>query len=204
MVGYDDANEPKLAAMIAKLIANPRRRRGNVVRVPLEYRAPGDGPKPNFSPKGTRVAAHTRPCRRDVLPAGAIRRAGIGNDPGRPDTKAGIPVLVTADAKHPQDLCNLFVDRNRNGSFADDGPAITATPSQNDKTKAWWSSFNKIELSVSYAATGKTEPYLVNFWIVREGDKTARYPPLLRRIVALRHRDHRRREGPRRRHGRRQ
>src|SRR5205085_4704603 len=50
----------------------------------------------------------------------------------------------------------------------------------NDKTKAWWSSFNKIELSVPYppspdlrrasGTAGGAEPYLVNFWIVRDGD----------------------------------
>ena len=181
MVGYDDANEPKLAAFIAKLVDEPAQApaAGGVVHVPLEYRAPGDGPKPNFSPAGTRVAL-TPVSATAVLPPGAVRPAKSGTMQVGPDKNAWIPVLVAADAGHPQDLCNLFIDRNRNGSFTDDGPAITAAPSQNDKTKAWWSSFNKIELSIPYGTTSKPEPYLVNFWIVRDGDTP---PDILRYSV---------------------
>jgi thiol-disulfide isomerase/thioredoxin len=181
MVGYDEANEPKLAAFIAKLVDEPTQANaaGNVVHVPLEYRAPGDGPKPNFSPTGTRVTL-TPVSATAALPPGAMRPASSGTMQVGPDKNAWIPVLVTADAGHPQDLCNLFLDRNRNGSFTDDGPAITATPSQNDKTKAWWSSFNKIELSIPYSTTSSPQPYLVNFWIVRDGDNP---PDILRYSV---------------------
>jgi thiol-disulfide isomerase/thioredoxin len=140
-----------------------------VVHVPLTYRAPGNGPAPNFSPKGTQVplAAVTATT---ALPPGATRPARSGTIKIGPDRRSWIPVLATADADHPHDLCRLFVDRNRNGSFTDDGPALTAAPAQNDKTKAWWTSFNKVELSIPYATSHVTEPYLVNFWIVREGD----------------------------------
>jgi thiol-disulfide isomerase/thioredoxin len=168
MVGYDEANEPKLAAMIAKLVAEPGQAPG-VINVPLQYRAPGDGPKPNFGPKGTPVPLTTVAADAS-LPVGAGRPAKAGTLQIGPDKKAWMPVLVAADAKHPQDLCNLFLDRNRNGNFEDDGPAIIAAPSQNEKTKAWWTSFNKIELSIPYPANERPEPYLVNFWIVRDGD----------------------------------
>lgn len=151
----------------------------NVVRVPLEYRAPGDGPKPNFSPAGTRVAL-TPVGGTATLPPGAAHPAMSGTIQVGPDKKSWIPVLVTADAGHPHDLCNLYLDRNRNGSFADDGPAIATAPIQNDKTKAWWSSFNKIELSIPYSTGSSPEPYLVNFWIVRDGDNL---PDILRYSV---------------------
>jgi thiol-disulfide isomerase/thioredoxin len=191
MVGYDDANEPKLAAFIAKLVDEPTQSpaAGGVVHVPLEYRAAGDGPKPNFSPKGTQVTL-TPVSATATLPPGAMRPAKSGSIQVGPDKKAWIPVLVTADAAHPQDLCNLFLDRNRNGSFTDDGPAITAAPSQNDKTKAWWTSFNKIELFIPYppsqgpwptsGTVATPEPYLVNFWAVRDGDNP---PDILRYSV---------------------
>jgi thiol-disulfide isomerase/thioredoxin len=183
MVGYDEANEPKLAAFIARLVDEPTQANaaGGVVHVPLEYRAPGDGPKPNFSPKGTQVTL-TPVAANATLPPGAVRPAKSGTIQVGPDKKAWIPVLVTADAGHPMDLCNLYLDRNRNGSFTDDGPAITAAPSQNEKTKAWWSSFNRIELSIPYpgATASSSEPYLVNFWIVRDGDSP---PDILRYSV---------------------
>jgi thiol-disulfide isomerase/thioredoxin len=152
-----------------------------IVRVNLAYRAPGapDQPKPNFSPKGTQVPL------KDVaanisLPAGARRPAKSGVIKVGPDQQSWIPVLITADADHPSDFCRLFLDRNRNGNFADDGDGMTAVPTQNDKTKAWWSSFNKAELSVPYAAS-IVEPYLVNFWAVRDADAPA--PDILRYSV---------------------
>jgi thiol-disulfide isomerase/thioredoxin len=97
-----------------------------------------------------------------------------------PDQKSWVPVLVAADAGHPKDLCLLFVDRNRNGNFSDDGAALIATPTQNEKTRAWWSSFNKVTLLIPYSAT-VTESYLVNFWAVREDDAAA--PDILRYSV---------------------
>ena len=75
--------------------------------------------------------------------------------------------LATATAEHPQDLCQLFIDRNRNGNFADDGPALSATPAQREKTLDWWSSVSNVELSIPYSTTKATENYFVNFWIVR-------------------------------------
>jgi thiol-disulfide isomerase/thioredoxin len=138
-----------------------------IIHVDLAYRAPGSGPAPNFSPKGTQVAlSDVDPTM--TLPAGATRPAKIGKMRIGTDEAAWIPVLATADTDHPKDLCRLFVDKNRNGNFADDPPIAPVTPSQNEKTKAWWSSFNKVELSIPYAALKTVEPYLVNFWIVRE------------------------------------
>src|SRR6185436_15696738 len=61
------------------------------------------------------------------------------------------------------------------------GPAVTSAPTQNEKTKAWWTSINKIELSIPYSATKSAQPYLVNFWIVREDDQPA--PDILRYSV---------------------
>jgi len=45
---------------------------------------------------------------------------------------------------------------------------LSANPSLNEKTKAWWSSFNGAEMSIPYTS-GIIEPYMVNFWSVREG-----------------------------------
>lgn len=95
-----------------------------------------------------------------------------------PDRASWIPVLATASAAHPSDLSQLFIDANRNGNFADDGPAAVATPAQNEKTKAWWSSFNALTLRVKFTAPERTEPYIVNFWIVREDGAPA--PNVLR------------------------
>jgi thiol-disulfide isomerase/thioredoxin len=149
----------------------------NVVRVELACRAPAPGaPQPNFSPKGMQVPL--APVSDAVaLPAGAVRPAKSGVMKIGTDQRSWMPVLVTVSAGHPKDLCQLFVDRNRNGNFVDDGPGLKAEPSQNAKTRAWWSSFNKVELSVPYGSGG-AEPYLVNFWIVREEAQDA--PDILR------------------------
>src|SRR5688572_8871341 len=138
-----------------------------VITVPLTYHAPGDGPKPNFSPKGTQVTL-TAVAGDMALPAGAVRPAKRGTLQVGPARDSWIPVLVTSSAAHPQDLDQLFIDRNRNGNFGDDGPAAVAVPSQNAKTKAWWSSFNGLILQVRFPDPERTEPYFVNFWIVRE------------------------------------
>jgi len=151
------------------------------VHVDLAYRAPVDSqPKPNFSPKGTQVPL-TAIAATVALPPGAVRPAKAGAIKVGPDQRSWIPVLATADADHPGDLTRLFLDRNRNGDFTDDGAGFSATPAQNAKTKAWWSSVNKVELSVSYATNEKPEPYLVNFWMVREDSAAA--PDLLRYSV---------------------
>jgi thiol-disulfide isomerase/thioredoxin len=150
-----------------------------IVHVPLEYRAPVEGqPHPNFSPKGMQVAL--KPVADNfALPAGAIRPAKTGTMMVGPDARSAVPVLATATAEHPQDLCLLFIDRNRDGDFTDDGPGLGATPTQtNPKTKAWWSSMNKVELSIPYKNANDVEKYFVNFWIVRDDEGPA--PDVLR------------------------
>ena len=141
-----------------------------VVRVDLAYQAPGNGPKPDFSPKGTQVKLTDWPAEM-ALPAGAARPAKTGTVQVGPDERSAIRILVTADPKHQDDLSRLYVDRNRNGDFTDDGPPIETNPVLNEKTKAWWSSFNGAELRVPYGG-GMVEPYMVNFWAVREGAET--------------------------------
>jgi len=138
-----------------------------VITVPLTYNAPGAGPKPNFSPKGTQVTLTAVP-ENQALPKGAVRPAKRGLLQVGPARDSWIPVLATASSAFPADLNQLYVDRNRNGNFSDDGPAAVATPAQNAKTKAWWSSFNAIELRVRFPEPERTEPYIVNFWVVRE------------------------------------
>ena len=155
-----------IAAAFSSEVSSQSSGREQVIKVDLTYAAPGNGPAPNFSPKGTQVALKDIAAS-DPLPAGAARPAKRGLIEVGPGKAAWIPVLATASVAHPKDLTQLFLDRNRNGRFDDDGPALTSTPSQNEKTKAWWTSINKVELSVPYAA-GVTEPFLVNFWIVRE------------------------------------
>jgi hypothetical protein len=149
-----------------------------VVTATLDYQAPIAGqPKPNFSPKGTQVSL-TPIAASAALPAGSIRPAKKGTVKVGPDAKGWIPILVTADSAHPADLTRLFVDQNRNGDFSDDGPALTATPSLNAKTHAWWTSINGVTLSVLYPGAKDPEPYLVNFWSVRED--TAATPDVIR------------------------
>jgi len=148
-----------------------------VITVPLTYHAPGTGPKPNFSPKGTQVTLTAVP-QGQALPAGAVRPAKRGTLQVGPVRASWIPVLATASAAHPADLTQLFIDRNRNGDFSDDGPSVEARPTQNEKTKDWWSSFSGIELRVSFPEPDRTEPYFVNFWIVRPDGAPA--PDILR------------------------
>ncbi len=150
-----------------------------VITVDLLYQAPGKGPKPNFSPYGTQVKL-ADVAAEAALPAGAARPAKTGVMQIGPGSGSWMRILVTADAAHPQDLCRLYLDANRNGDFADDGPGLKAEPKQNEKTKAWWSSFNGAEISVPYGGA-VVEPYQVNFWAVREGEKA---PDVIRYSVA--------------------
>lgn len=169
---------PLVLAVLASLTSLTAQ--SKLIKVPLEYRAPGDGkPTPNFSPKGTQVKL-TDIGADDALPAGAARPARWGHIEIGPNNASWLPVLASASADHPNDLCQLFVDRNRNGNFKDDGPALTAAPAQNDKTKAWWTSINSIDLTVPYAG-GVSEAYQVSVWIVREDDAPA--PDILRYSV---------------------
>ena len=151
-----------------------------LVRVDLAYRAPVDGqPKPNFSPKGTQVPLADIPPVA-TLPPGATRPAKYGLIPVGPSKDSYIPVLATSSVEFPNDLVRLYVDRNRNGDWSDDGGVLTATPAQNAKTRAWWSSINKVEIPVSYGSN-VVEPYFVNFWMVREDSAAA--PDILRYSV---------------------
>jgi thiol:disulfide interchange protein DsbD len=90
-----------------------------------------------------------------------------------PGEASWVRVLATAEAENPKDLCRVYVDKNRNGDFADDGPAVVAKPAAREKTGDVWTSFSNIELTVPYGrgAQGEVvEPYLVSMWIVRQGD----------------------------------
>src|ERR1017187_4425528 len=87
-----------------------------IVRVDLAYRSPGSGPTPNFSPYGTQVKLSDLPA--DVqLPEGAVRPARTGIVQVGPDQKSWIKILVATDSAHPNDLCRLYIDANRNGNF---------------------------------------------------------------------------------------
>jgi thiol-disulfide isomerase/thioredoxin len=105
------------------------------------------------------------------LPEGAIRPAKTGTIQIGPDQRSWVNILVTADPAHPLDLARLYVDQNRNGNFTDDGPVLAARYLQNDKTKAWWASFDTVGLSIPYA-DGISERYMVNLWSVRDGETT--------------------------------
>ncbi len=151
-----------------------------VVRATLEYRAPGDGrPAPNFSPKGTQIALTELP-KAATLPPGAKRPARAGTMEVGPNRTAWLPILASAGTECPVDLCRIYIDRNRNRNFSDDGAALTAAPSQNARTRAWWTSIDRVPLSIPYGR-GIAESYLVNFWLVR--DDGAPTPHLLRYSV---------------------
>jgi hypothetical protein len=143
-----------------------------VVTAQLSYQAPGTGPRPNFSPKGTQVPLIDAPAAL-ALPAGSMRPARIGTIKIGPGEASWIRVLAAADADHPKDLCRIVLDRNRNGDFTDDGAALAAVPAVREKTGAVWTSFNGIEVTVPYgSANGPalSEPYLFSVWLVRETD----------------------------------
>jgi len=167
-----------VAATLAAVDAQER-----VFAVDLAYRMRGDGPAPNFSPKGTQVAL-TDLSGGQSLPRGAVRPARTGIIKVGPNEESWIPVLATADAAHPNDLCMIYLDRNRNQDFADDGPVLSAKVSRNEKTGAWWSSYSPTEISVPYDGGSQqrtVEPYLISLWIVRESDAP---PDILRYSVA--------------------
>lgn len=169
------------AALVAASSTKAQNAQGSkdqIVHIELAYHAPVTGePKPNFSPKGMQVSLADVPAS-TALPAGAVRPAKLGKMKLGTSEASWVPVLATATAEFPKDLCQLFVDKNRNGNFNDDGPALKATPSQREKTLDWWSSMSNVELSVPYSTTKATENYFVNFWIVRPNDAPA--PDILR------------------------
>ena len=153
-----------------------------VITAQLSYQAPGTGPRPNFSPKGTQVTLSDAPAAA-VLPAGATRPARIGTIKIGLSEASWIRVLAAADADHPKDLCRIVLDKNRNGDFTDDGAALVAVPTVREKTGAVWTSFNGIEVTVPYGSADRTdlgEPYLFSIWLVREGEAV---PDILRYSV---------------------
>jgi thiol-disulfide isomerase/thioredoxin len=163
-----------LVGAVAVLIAGATAAtQAQVITATLEYHAPVAGqPRPNFSPKGTQVPLAPI-AESSALPAGSIRPAKTGLIRVGPDAKGWIPILVTADSAHPADLTRLFIDRNRNGDFTDDGAPLSADPAQRATTKAWWTSINGVTLSVPYPGSTNEEPYFVNFWSVREDSAAA-------------------------------
>ena len=160
-----------------------------VIHVPLEYRAPGDGPKPNFSPIGTKVTL-TPVDGKDTLPPGASRPAGTGTIQIGPDAQSWIHLLVTADPAHPKDLCRLYIDRNGNGN-RDDGPPVTRCRHRTPRPKPGGARSTRWSWRSATARRGTPSPT----WSTSGGARAAtRRPsdPLLGGLVALRH-GHRRR-----------
>lgn len=152
-------------------------------RVDLAYKAPGNGPAPNFSPKGTQVPLIDL-ADSATIPPDAMRPARSGTIKIGPNSGSWIRVLATAASEHPKDLCRIYLDHNRDGDFTNDGPALTATPSLNEKTRAWWSSLSRVELSIPYGPGPLgdiVERYMVNIWLVREGEEA---PGILRYSVS--------------------
>lgn len=144
-----------------------------VITATLTYAAPIDGkPKPNFSPKGQQVPL-TAAAASLKLPVGAVLPAKVGTMQLGTDPKGYTQILLTASAEYPRDLVQLWIDRNHNGDFTDDGAPLTTKPTQNEKTKAWWSTINKVEVSARYTTRATAEPYFVNFWSVREDSAAA-------------------------------
>jgi thiol-disulfide isomerase/thioredoxin len=144
-----------------------------IITAALSYAAPVDGkPKPNFSPKGQQVPL-TAPNPALKLPAGAVLPAKVGTMQLGTDPKGYTQILLSASAEFPRDLVQLWIDRNHNGDFTDDGAPLTTKPTLNEKTKAWWSTINKVEVSARYTKRATAEPYFVNFWSVREDSATA-------------------------------
>ncbi len=168
-----------LTATAYSAAAYPLAEQANVVQVDLAYHAPGNGLRPDFSPYGTQVKLSDLPAD-GQLPEGAVRPARTGTLQIGPNQKSWVAILVTADSTNPHDFCRIYLDRNRNDNFSDDGPPLIAKPFRNEKTQAWWSSFTGAEISVPYGA-GVVEPYMVNLWAVREGDDA---PAIIRYSVS--------------------
>ncbi len=155
--------------VVAALSRLPQLQPEQTVHVDLGYRAPGSEPAPNFSPYGTQVRLSDWPADAPLMAGGAARPAKTGTVQIGPGQQGWFKVLATSDPQHPKDFCRLYVDRNRNGNFTDDGPGFMAFPALNEKTKAVWSTWKGAEISILYAE-GVMEPYMVNFWAVREAE----------------------------------
>lgn len=151
----------------------------NVYTVPLTYKAPGEGPRPNFSPTGTKVALAEVPSGQ-VLPDGAVHPAGRGIIQVGPTRESWIPLLLTATVDDPGVFTHLYIDMNRNGDFSDDGPPAPAILHRNDETGNARIVFEGIELRVRFPEPERTEPFVVNFWYIHsatnpEPDSFIRY-----------------------------
>jgi thiol-disulfide isomerase/thioredoxin len=168
-------------AIVASAAAAHAGSQERLITVDLKYGARGADkaqPAPNFSPAATRVPLTDVPAG-TPLPAGAALPARTGVIKVGPGEESWVKVLATSDVAHPKDLCRVYLDRNRNGDFADDGEPLVATPSQREKTGDTWCSFASATLVIPYGPAG-SENYQVDIWIVRNDELL---PDLLRYSV---------------------
>lgn len=135
----------------------------NVHTVPLTYTVPGEGPRPNYSPTGTKVELAEVPSGQ-ALPDGAVQPARRGIIQVGPTRESWIPMLLAATADEPGMFTRLYLDMNRNGDFSDDGPPAVASLNRNEETGNTWIAFDEIELRVRFPEPERTEPFVVNFW----------------------------------------
>jgi thiol-disulfide isomerase/thioredoxin len=136
----------------------------NVYTVPLTYNIPGEGPRPNYSPTGTKVALDELPSGQ-ALPDGAVHPARRGVIQVGPTPESWIPMLLTATADDPGVFTRLYIDMNRNGEFSDDGPPALATVHRNEETGNVRIRFEGIELRVRFPEPERTEPFVIVFWL---------------------------------------
>jgi thiol-disulfide isomerase/thioredoxin len=161
------------AAVIGCLLATAHAElaaQSDAFTVPLSYNASGDGPRPDFSPIGTQVPLEEL-ASAETLPPGAAHPARRGIIQVGPTRESWIPLLLTATADEPDAFTLLYIDTNRNGDFSDDGPPAVAAVSQNERTGDVWYSFADIELRVRFPEPERTEPFVVNFWMVHGADE---------------------------------
>lgn len=151
----------------------------NVYTVPLTYNTPDEGPQPNFTPSGTRVPLEEVAAGL-VLPAGATHPVRRGVLQVGPTRESWIPMLLTSAVTDPGVLNRLYLDMNRNGDFSDDGPPAPAILRLNQETGNGRIVFEDIELLVRFPDPERTEPLVVQFWLMHssanpEPDSFIRY-----------------------------
>jgi thiol-disulfide isomerase/thioredoxin len=144
----------------------------NVYTVPLAYYAPGEGPRPNFSPTGTRLELTELPPGKS-LPAGAVHPARRGVLQVGPTPESWIPILFAAATDEPGIFTRLFVDLNRNGDFSDDGPPARASLERNERTGDTWYDFGQIDLRVRFPEPERIEPYAAGFWLLQRANEAS-------------------------------
>lgn len=140
----------------------------DVHTVPLTYTAPGEGPRPNFSPTGTRVALAEVPAGQ-LLPDGAVRPARHGQIQVGPTRESWIPMLLAATADEPGVLTRLYLDLNRNGDFLDEGPPAVARLDRDEETGDVRHYFTDVELRVHFPEPERTQPFVADFWMFHWG-----------------------------------